>query len=381
MQKLGNVFKTIDAYPKTLEDFTIRTFSGAIVTIVSSLIMALLFVIELQDFLSVQVSEELFVDTTRIPNMTINFDITFSRIACPFLSVDAIDSSGEQQFGVEHNIFKRRLDLEGKPLQEAELDTLNKSHNKTENATTDIVPLKACKSCYGAADGCCNTCADVREAYRKKNWAFNPDNFEQCLAEKNFTRDSSAFKEGCQVYGYLEVNRVGGSFHIAPGKSYSVNHVHVHDVQPYQSEDFNMTHTINVLSFGRSIEWKANPLDGYRMSAEKGAMMFQYYIKVVPTWYAHLDKSEFHTNQYSVTRHQKVVSFLTGDTGVPGVFFPYELSPLMVRYSETQRSIGHFATDICTIIGGVFAVAGIIDSLLYRSSKLLQQKLQIGKAT
>ena len=44
----------------------------------------------------------------------------------------------------------------------------------------------------------------------------------------------------------------------------------VHDVQPYQSEDFNMTHTINVLSFGRSIEWKANPLDGYRMSAEKG---------------------------------------------------------------------------------------------------------------
>ena len=53
------------------------------VTIVSSLIMALLFVIELQDFLSVQVSEELFVDTTRIPNMTINFDITFSRIACP----------------------------------------------------------------------------------------------------------------------------------------------------------------------------------------------------------------------------------------------------------------------------------------------------------
>ena len=207
--------------------------------------MALLFVIELQDFLSVQVSEELFVDTTRIPNMTIKFDITFARIACPcefldiysnylelkfscfsVLSVDAIDSSGEQQIGVEHNIFKRRLDLQGKPLQEAELDTLNKNHNKTEDPTTEAASLKICKSCYGAADGCCDTCADVREAYRKKNWAFNPDNFEQCLAEKNFTRDSSAFKEGCQIYGYLEVNRVGGSFHIAPGKSYSVNHVH-----------------------------------------------------------------------------------------------------------------------------------------------------------
>jgi hypothetical protein len=34
-----------------------------------------------------------------------------------------------------------------------------------------------------------------------------------------------------QIYGTLEVNRVGGSFHIAPGKSFSINHVHVHDVQ------------------------------------------------------------------------------------------------------------------------------------------------------
>ena len=141
--------------------------------------------------------------------------------------MDAIDSSGEQQFGVEHNIFKRRLDLEGNPLQEAELDTLNKSHNNTE-----VVPQvanvteKACLSCYGARDGCCDTCAEVREAYRKKNWAFHRENFEQCVNERNSTQDGSAFKEGCQIYGYLEVNRVSGSFHIAPGKSYSINHVH-----------------------------------------------------------------------------------------------------------------------------------------------------------
>lgn len=35
-----------------------------------------------------------------------------------------------------------------------------------------------------------------------------------------------AFEQGCQIYGYMEVNRVGGSFHIAPGDSFSVNHVH-----------------------------------------------------------------------------------------------------------------------------------------------------------
>ena len=32
--------------------------------------------------------------------------------------------------------------------------------------------------------------------------------------------EERAFKEACQIYGYLEVNRVGGSFHIAPGKSF-----------------------------------------------------------------------------------------------------------------------------------------------------------------
>ena len=30
MKNLGTVFKTIDAYPKTLEDFTIRTATGAL---------------------------------------------------------------------------------------------------------------------------------------------------------------------------------------------------------------------------------------------------------------------------------------------------------------------------------------------------------------
>ena len=31
-----------------------------------------------------------------------------------------MDVSGEQHIGVEHNVYKRRLDLEGNPLQEAE---------------------------------------------------------------------------------------------------------------------------------------------------------------------------------------------------------------------------------------------------------------------
>lgn len=176
--------------------------------------------------------------TPEIPSQTFNCLLV--------LSVDAVDSSGEQQFGVEHNIFKQRIDLLGNALQDAELESINKNHNKSEE-TTEVSSTQACSSCYGAKEGCCQTCADVRDAYRQKvkscsnlltkilnypfcyfskNWAFRPDEFEQCRSERNMTRDSSAFNEGCQIYGYLEVNRVSGSFHIAPGKSYAINHVH-----------------------------------------------------------------------------------------------------------------------------------------------------------
>ena len=44
------------------------------------------------------------------------------------------------------------------------------------------------------------------------------------------------------------------------------------------------------------------------------------------------------TNQFSVTKHSKVVG-LMGETGLPGVFVMYELSPMMVKYTEKQRLV------------------------------------------
>lgn len=74
---------------------------------------------------------------------------------------------------------------------------------------------------------CCNTCEDVKEAYRRRKWAIqNPSSFTQCKNDASVERMKHAFTEGCQIYGYMEVNRVGGSFHIAPGDSFSINHLH-----------------------------------------------------------------------------------------------------------------------------------------------------------
>jgi len=389
--------KRFDAYAKPMDDFRIRTRSGGILTVLSGLVMILLFASEFKDYLQPQMKEELFVDTSRTGKLKINVDVIFSRISCDFLGIDAMDVSGEQHIDIEHNIYKRRLDLDGKPIDEAQKDNnlgaVSKIVNNTiltgDEAKNDT-NLVVCQSCYGAETAerkCCNTCNDVREAYRLKTWKFDPRGIEQCRDGLTSEIEERALKEGCQIYGYLEVNRVGGSFHIAPGKSFIINHIHVHDVNPFASTDFNVTHQIKHLSFGQKLDLESvnagalNPLDGVEGIAEKGAMMFQYYIKIVPTTYTQSDGSYFPSNQFSVTRHSKVVSVMAGEGGMPGVFFSYEMSPVMVKYSRKEKSLGHFLTGLCAIIGGVFTVAGILDKLIYNSSRLIEQKIELGKAT
>lgn len=383
-----DVIKRFDAYPKTLEDFRIKTLGGGAITLVSAFVMILLFGMEIRDYVAPAIHEELYVDTSRgEQQLRINIDIVFERIGCDYLGLDAMDVSGAQHLDLAHNIYKRRLGLDGRPLEEPKRETAVGETAKILNQTSTQELVK-CGSCYGAETEerkCCNTCQEVKEAYRQRTWKFDSAGVEQCKGENSATNSESeerALKEGCQIYGYLEVNRVGGSFHVAPGKSFSINHIHVHDVQPFSSSDFNLTHRIRHLSFGQPLDlMDRNPLDGVVGVAEKGSMMFQYYLKIVPTTYERKDKSTFASNQFSVTRHQKTISVMQGESGMPGVFFSYELAPVMVKYSERQKSFAHFATGLCAIIGGVFTVAGILDKLVYTSSKILQQKIELGKAT
>lgn len=379
-----STLKRFDAYPKTLEDFRVKTLGGGAVTVVSGLLMFLLFVSELNYFLTTEVTPELFVDTARGQKLRINVDVYFPKLPCVYLSIDAMDVSGEQQIDVMHHMFKKRMNLDGTPIEkEGSKEGIgDKSHEAKEALNLDP---NRCESCYGAETSdnkCCNTCEDVREAYRRKGWAMREfDDIQQCVREGWRDKLQEQKDEGCQVYGFLEVNKVAGNFHFAPGKSFQQHHVHVHDLQPFGSTQFNLTHHIKHLSFGHEYPGIKNPLDNTFVAADDSGSMYQYFVKIVPTTYHKLNGEVLQTNQFSVTKHKRVIKQMSGEHGLPGVFVLYEFSPMMVQYTESRRSFMHFLTGVCAIVGGIFTVAGLIDSMIYHSSRALQKKIDLGKAT
>jgi hypothetical protein len=177
---MSGQLKRFDAYAKTIDDFRIRTTSGGFVTIISSLIIFLLFFLELKYFLTTDIVQVLFVDTSRQEKMNITIDIQFPVLPCSYLTVDAMDVSGDSQTDIIHNLYKTRIDLNGNILENdivkvslQPLPKVNTTNLNEENVTT----VSDCQSCYGAESAvhkCCPTCEDVKAAYRVKGWSFDP---------------------------------------------------------------------------------------------------------------------------------------------------------------------------------------------------------------
>ncbi|CAG9462263.1 unnamed protein product [Pedinophyceae sp. YPF-701] len=459
----AGVLQRLDAFPKIRdEEFYKRTLAGGVITIVAAAIMTLLFLSEAAIFLRVHKSHELTVDTTRNEKIDITVDITLPRLPCAWLSVDAMDVSGESHLDVEEEIFKKRLDAQGNTIQVTAskvgpevttqdyakkkaagnnrrrlqgiessmmkgrddgsepaqlggaqggsgepqdgagasqlIDTAGDSEGKmmpqdAPNQAPGGVKLRPgdegyCGDCYGAATHCCNSCDEVREAYRRMGWAL-PDlmTIEQCHDDKHMQDIQEQRGEGCHVFGTLRVNKVAGNIHIAPGRSYQAGPLHVHDLSPFGNDPtFDLSHTFHKLSFGADYPGKPpDPLDGLtKDSRKKGSMpeelgMHQYFLKVVPTVYKGASGKVVRSNQLSITEHFKpsVQEGLDART-LPGIFMFYDLSPIKVEVVEERASFLHFLTNVCAIVGGVFTVAGILEATVYHAARI-RKKIELGK--
>jgi len=241
-----------------------------------------------------------------------------------------------------------------------------------------------CGSCYGASldpQKCCNTCDDIRAAYAERRWGFpDPTTFEQCRRDARRRSAKLQEGEGCNIYGTMEVARVTGTFSIAPVSRLPTSRLQRNvELSADQASAFNVTHQIKRLSFGTDFPGQHNPLDDIWTHSPGGAAVSRYFLKVVPTTYEFIGGSSVHTNQFSVTQYFKSLTADSESTMMPCISFVFELTPLKVRKTERRGgSFFSFFTRSAAVIGGVFTVAGILDSALYVGTRQLE-KINLNK--
>lgn len=189
---------------------------------------------------------------------------------------------------------------------------------------------------------------------------------------------------GCNLAGFVMVKKVPGTVHFtAHAEGHSFNH-----------NWMNMSHVVHSFYYGAlptprkylelkrlhprglNVDW-LDKLQGAEFYSQSPQDTHEHYMQVVTTTV--LPKSERLAatyDAYEYTAH----SHTYASEMIPSVKFTYDLSPIQIVVKEIGRPWYHFLTTTCAIIGGVFTVAGILDSILYASFKLAK-KMELGKQT
>ncbi|GAA0169171.1 hypothetical protein LIER_23714 [Lithospermum erythrorhizon] len=277
------------------------------------------------------------VDLKRGETLPIHINMTFPSLPCDVLSVDAIDMSGKHEVDLDTNIWKLRLNKD--------------SHIIGTEYVSDLVEKEHAAHKHDDPK-------DHHEDSDKKVHLQSFDKDAEDMIKK--VKQALADGEGCRVYGVLDVQRVAGNFHI------SVHGLNIFVAQMIfeGSTHVNVSHIIHDLSFGPEYPGIHNPLDGTSRILRGASGTFKYYIKIVPTEYRYLSKEVLPTNQFSVTEYFSPINEF--DRTWPAVYFLYDLSPITVTIREERRSFLHFITRLCAVLGGTFALTGMLDRWMYR---------------
>jgi len=388
-ESLSTRLKKLDYHTSVSQEFRVHTGSGAILSVVTLLIIICLTYTEFQYNFTPTIKNNVHVNSTSVDGIDIQFDITFPSVPCALLNIDANDPMGQVQslhIDRTHRIWKHRLDKDGRMIGHKTRfemgGTLQSVKHIKKYAEERSVEFEyddddfseyeeECGSCYGAGDNgeCCNTCDDVKRAYQRKGWFFDEEKtgtITQCRKQKS-SHDEAG--EGCNVHGIVALSSGGGDLHMAPGHELEhfgkkVVYDSLADLITEAFETFNVSHTVNMLRFGEEFPGHIHQLDGHHKMIEDAYGMYQYYIKIVPTLYKFLNGTSIQTNQYSVTEHMRHVS-PTSNKGLPGVFFFYEVSALHVEIEEYRQGWIRFLTSVAAVIGGVFSAMSVADGYIF----------------
>ena len=365
--------KSFDAFARPVQEFQVKTAVGGYISIGSICLVAALFLSELKYFLTLETKDEMLIDQSQERKyLNVSLDISFSSLPCPVLSMNLLDPKQNNVMHVAHEIFKTRLSSSGEvigkrirdglqnvAMSPADLATVFRDQQVTANHSSARF---RCPSCYQSMfdeDSCCNSCKEVRHAFLNHGWDDRPDDytFAQCIDEA-YQRTSAQSGEGCRVQARLHVRKVPATLHIGIGQRIRRDLVRARSMADLTvGADF--THHIRNLSFGPDFPGLVHVLDGRQKSSHTSSMSehYQYDVHVIPTRYQEDGADEISGHQYSVTEYVKPVDATNSarEGAAAGIWMSYDFTPFEVRVTSSRKSMFHFFTECCAILGGIFA--------------------------
>lgn len=150
-------------------------------------------------------------------------------------------------------------------------------------------------------------------------------------------------QEWCRFTGSFETNRVQSRLVVAPPVRSMFSNM--------KTPEFNTSHLIYELSFGKFFPQQQNPLDHTLSVMEPGSAQL-YMLSLISTTAKALGV-ELDTYQYSVTQKQEPPSSFTS----PGIGFMWDFDAIHVTISDSRLSFFGWLARVANILGGVTMAA------------------------
>jgi len=382
--------RAFDAFARPVQEFQVKTAIGGYISIGSLCLVLALFFAELRYFLTPEAKDEMLIDQNQDRKyLNISFDISFSSLPCAALSLNLLDPKGANVMHVAHEIYKQRRsktgEMLGKPIRDSLQDvastpshllaaSLPERANGISNHSTRILRCASCFQSHIDEDDCCHSCKDVQASFLSRGWDDRPDDFifAQCV-EELYSKEPPQEAEGCRLQARLNVRKVPATIHIGIARHVRTEHVKVEKLTDMTvMADFS--HEVIDLGFGPEFPGLVRVLNGRQKSSHQSGLTehYQYDVHVIPTTFQE-DFQEIPSHQYSVTEYVKAVDARNPqfEAAASGIWMTYDFTPFEVRVTMGRKSLFHFFTECCAILGGIFAFSGMLDNFAHQIHKSL----------
>ncbi|CCW67654.1 unnamed protein product [Phytomonas sp. Hart1] len=380
---LNHVAK-VDLFRKPKEDFKrSQTYLGGCISAFTFSVIILFILWEAFSYISGRNSyfTTLTLDDNANRSMDVYIDILFPSLQCYRISIDTLDVSGSIRFNIERNLYKIPVTSNGILTYRGDLPFRTEESNLNYDPSNHPELANYCLPCFLPEDRskiekmskndasfnpsmCCNTCEDVQRMYA--NTGLDLPSLRvipQCISEL------STNEPGCNIVGSINMKKIPGFLVFLPthaGYRFNVSNLLA----------FNTSHVIkkivigdrNVRRFSRT--GVSYPLNGERYTTPTFSEV-KYFLKVVPTTYNTKEKqnSSQRTYEYSAQMNDRKFSIVS--SVIPAVIFGFDISPFQINNYFLRPPLLRFLIKLCGIVGGVFVVLSIVDSVIDYFARLV----------